>query len=118
VLVVDDFDDAREMLRLILEHHDLDVVEAKDGRDAIERATTHRPDVVLLDLGLPVLSGWDVARALKSDPRTAQIPLIACTAFTQARQHDRAREAGCEDVVVKPIDPSALVDVVRAALHR
>ncbi|MDQ3036091.1 MAG: response regulator [Myxococcota bacterium] len=118
MLVVDDYDDAREMLRMILEHHELDVVEARDGAEAIDSAREHRPDVVLLDLGLPRVSGWDVARALKSDPRTSDIPLIACTAFTLARQHERARDAGCRDIVVKPIDPRALVEVVRSALAR
>lgn len=118
MLVVDDYDDAREMLRMILEHHQLDVLEARDGAEAIECAREHRPDLVLLDLGLPRVSGWDVARTLKSDPATADIPLIACTAFTLARQHERARDAGCAHVVVKPIDPRALVEIVRSALAR
>ncbi|MDQ3034084.1 MAG: response regulator [Myxococcota bacterium] len=118
VLVVDDFDDAREMLCELLTDAGHQVVVAADGGEALALAREVLPRVVLLDLSLPVLSGWDVARALKSNPATASICIIACTAHVHAREHDLALEAGCSRVLTKPIDTRLLLAVVAETLEK
>jgi len=93
-----------------------DVIEAANGADAITRASSHAPDVVLMDLSLPVIDGWEATRRLKKDERTAHIPVVALTAHDGAGELRRATEAGCDWFVPKPCPPDALIAEVRRVL--
>ncbi|MGE5837491.1 MAG: response regulator [Acidobacteriota bacterium] len=112
VLVVDDFDDARDLYRTCLEQAGYRTAGARNGAEAIDRAIELRPDVVLLDLAMPVLDGVEAARRLKADDRTRDSRLLALTGYAVARYAEAARAAGCERVLVKPVLPSDLVDAI------
>ncbi|UJR82886.1 response regulator [Sandaracinus amylolyticus] len=112
VLIVDDFADARALLRTLLEARGYHTVEASDGEQAIALAREVRPDVVLLDLGLPVVSGWDVARVLRDDPTTRDAIIVACTAYSRPSELEQARDAGCAHVLTKPLDFDALLELL------
>jgi len=116
VLVVDDYDDAREMYAESLMVCGFRVIEAADGLQAIELAQRLSPDVILMDLSLPGLDGWEATRRLKADARTMHIPVVALTGHALSSALDRAREAGCDRFVVKPALPDVVVGEVRQAL--
>ncbi|HEY7059052.1 MAG TPA: response regulator [Vicinamibacterales bacterium] len=117
VLLAEDFEDARELYREYLEFSGFAVETASNGREAVERAVTLQPDLILMDASMPVLDGWQATRALKNDPRTSTIPVLALTAhaFDDAKQE--AREAGCDGFITKPCLPDDLVVEVRATLE-
>jgi two-component system, cell cycle response regulator DivK len=116
VLVVDDYDDAREMYAESLLVSGFRVAEAADGAQAVELARTLSPDVILMDLSLPGIDGWEATRRLKQDERTRDIPVIALTAHALASAHEKAREVGCSAVVTKPCLPKELEQEVRRQL--
>lgn len=116
VLVVDDFKDGRELAVETLEHAGIRTIEAGDGPEALAKAKTHRPDLILMDLSLPGLDGWEVTKRLKADAVTRQIRIIALTAHAQSDALDRARKAGADGVITKPCLPSYVVDQVREML--
>lgn len=118
VMVVEDARDAREILVELLTHHGFSVVAAPNGAEALIHAHRHAPDLVLLDLSLPVLDGWGVARALRSDPATQAIPILALTAHATLPEIDRARAAGCDRVFVKPAPHDALILEIRRLIGR
>jgi CheY-like chemotaxis protein len=109
ILLVEDFADAREMYRDYLEFSGFRVETACDGREAIDRARAINPDLVLMDLSLPGIDGWEATRLLKSDPTTRHLIVIALSAHALAAEGDRAREAGCDGFIAKPCLPSDLV---------
>ena len=90
---------------------------ARDGRAGVEAAREHLPDLILLDLGLPVLDGWEVARLLKDDERTRAIPIIALSAHAMAGDRAQALEAGCDDYDTKPVDLGRLLERIAALLR-
>jgi len=108
VLIVDDYPDAVEVLDLLLTASGYVVITAVDGREALHKAQTHLPDVAVLDLQMPGLSGTDVASALRADPRTAHIPLIAATGHARTLLND-ARASGFDALIVKPCGPDDLL---------
>ena len=116
VLIAEDFEDARELYREYLEFSGFEVLTAANGREAIQRAIEVQPDLILMDASMPVLDGWQATRALKSDPNTCHIPILALTAhaFDDAKQ--QAKAAGCDGFITKPCLPDDLVTQVRAAL--
>ena len=116
VLVVDDFQDNREMFAEILSLSGFRVREAENGREALDRAFNEVPDVVLMDLSLPELDGWEATRRLKRDPRTAHVPVVALTGHALAECSRDAREAGCDAFLTKPCLPEVIVDEVRRVL--
>lgn len=116
VLIVEDFDDTRELYRELLEHEGYEVTEARDGGEGLALAREGLPDLIVLDLSMPVLSGWEVARILREEPGTSAIPIIACTAHVHRPEHDRARAAGCMAVLVKPVPLPLLVQLVRESI--
>jgi CheY-like chemotaxis protein len=118
VLVVEDYQDAREMYAAYLQFSGFDVAEAANGVEAIEKTTTLLPDIVLMDLALPRMDGWEATRRLKGDPRTRHIPIVALTGHALAGHADGAREAGCDAFVTKPCLPDALVAEVRRLLDQ
>jgi CheY-like chemotaxis protein len=113
VLIVEDNDDAREMLRLFLERQGQEVFEAADAAEGIALASRVHPDVALVDLGLPVIDGYEVARQMRKLPAPPE-RLIALTGYGQAEDRARCLEAGFDDHIVKPIDPLRLADLLRA----
>lgn len=117
ILIVDDAPSIRAALRTALEHAGLRVVEAEDGRRALEQARQHLPDAVLLDLRMPVLDGWQTARVLRADVRTASIPVIAITGLDEV-QADELERAGFCAHLRKPFTLPQVVTAIRAAVAR
>jgi CheY-like chemotaxis protein len=112
ILIVEDFDDAREMYRDYLEFSGFRVETARDGREAIEKAKTLQPDLILMDLSLPGIDGWEATRLLKAAPDTRHFLIVALSAHALATEGDRARAAGCDGFIAKPCLPSDLVDEI------
>lgn len=103
VLIVEDFEDARDMLVQLLAFHGFRTATAGDGLEAIEQAQKLRPAVILMDLSLPRLDGWEAIRRLKADPGTKGIPVICVTGHGLPENERQAREAGCGSFLVKPV---------------
>lgn len=118
VLVVDDYADAREMYAESLLVSGFRVAEAADGSSAIEQARALSPDVILMDLSLPGMDGWEATRRLKADPRTSHIPVVALTGHAMASALEQARLAGCDRFVAKPALPDVVVEEVRQAISK
>jgi len=116
VLIVEDYEDAREMYAEYLKYSGFRVAEARNGLEALEIAQKLLPDVILMDLALPGMDGWEATRKLKSDDRTRRIPVIAVTGHALSGHSDTARRAGCDAFVSKPCLPDALVAEVRKML--
>jgi two-component system, cell cycle response regulator DivK len=114
VLLVEDNYDNYEMVRFLLERADYTVVGAHTGREAVNAAREHKPDVILMDLSLPELDGWEAAQEIKNDPDIAHIPLIALTAHTLPGDRKKAMEAGFDNYISKPINVPAFYDTVNA----
>jgi CheY-like chemotaxis protein len=112
ILVVEDFDDAREMYRDYLEFSGFRVETARDGREAIDKARALDPDLILMDLSLPGIDGWEATRLLKGDPATSHILIVALSAHALAAEGDRARDAGCDGFIAKPCLPPDLVNEI------
>jgi CheY-like chemotaxis protein len=118
VLVVDDYDDAREMYAESLLVNGFRVAEAADGAQAVEMARRLGPDVILMDLSLPGIDGWEATRRLKADAATQHIPVVALTGHALSSALDAAREAGCVRFVVKPALPDVVIAEVRLAIAK
>lgn len=118
VLLVDDYPDAREMYTEYLEYCGFAVVQAANGVEALQQATETAPDIILMDLSLPVMDGWEATRRLKADRRTANIPVVALTGHALAGISEGARKAGCDAFVTKPCMPEDLVKEIRKVLER
>ena len=117
ILIVDDYPDALDIWALCLRSRGYRVSTASDGAAAIRQAERLMPDLIVLDLELPLVSGFDVARHLRANPDTQFIPLIAATGYSHRGQLDRAREAGFDQIVIKPADPDVLVAEIERALR-
>jgi CheY-like chemotaxis protein len=118
ILLVEDQSDLRRLYAQQLELSGFDVIEAGNGADALTHIAAHSPDVVLMDLSLPILDGWEATRRIKTDERTAHIPVVALTAHDGSGDLQRATRAGCDWFVPKPCPPDALVAEVRRVLAR
>ena len=116
ILLVEDNEMNRDMLSRRLMKKGYDVVMAVDGQQGLAMAASESPDLILLDMSLPVLDGWTAARMLKADPGTAAIPIIALTAHALAGDREKALEAGCEDYDSKPVDLARLLKKIEAQL--
>jgi CheY-like chemotaxis protein len=114
VLLVEDHEEIWDFLSRRLQRRGHQVVVAMDGQAGLDRARAERPDIVLLDMNLPVMDGWTAARALKDDPQTAAIPIIALTAHAMSGDREKAMTAGCDDYHPKPIDFSRLLQQIDA----
>jgi CheY-like chemotaxis protein/nitrogen-specific signal transduction histidine kinase len=118
ILVVEDSPDIRVLIRMLLESAGHEVLTASDGREGVETAVRERPDLILMDLSLPVLSGWEAARQIKSAPETSGITVIAVTAHAMQGDRERALAAGCDGFLSKPIDEETFEKEVGAWLQR
>jgi CheY-like chemotaxis protein len=116
VLVVDDYQDAREMCCEYLTYCGFRVAEARNGQEAVEKAVELLPDVILMDLSLPGMDGWEATRRLKADGKTKRIPVIALTGHALAGHSEGAQAAGCDAFITKPCMPDKLVSEVRRML--
>ena len=116
VLLVDDYPDAREMYSEYLEYCGFEVVQASNGIEALQRALDDTPDIILMDLSLPVMDGWEATRRLKADQRTKAIPVVALTGHALAGISEGAKQAGCDAFVTKPCLPEDLVREIRKIL--
>lgn len=118
VLVVDDFLDNREMYAEYLGYKGFDVLEAASGGEAVELAIAHRPDVILMDLSLPGMDGWEATRRLKADERTRRAAIIALSGHVLPTHTISALEAGCDDFLAKPCLPDALVTSIQQTIAK
>ena len=116
VLIVDDVQDNRTVYVLFLKFSGLRVEEAGDGVEALRKAETLQPDVIVMDLSLPVMDGWEATRRLKRDPRTKRIPVVVLTGHALPEHAKAARDAGCDLVITKPCLPDELLDAIRRIL--
>ena len=116
VLIVDDVQDNRTIYVLFLKFSGFRIAEAENGEEALQKATALLPDVIVMDLSLPVMDGWEATRRLKRDPRTKKIPVIALTGHALPEHARAAREAGCDLVITKPCLPDQLMDALRRIL--
>ena len=117
VLVVDDDDDIRELCRVNLEFEGFDVIDARDGPTALEKAARQRPDVIFLDLMMPEMDGWEVLRRLKENDATAEIPVVMLTARTGEDDQMRGWQEGILEYVSKPFNPLSLVEWAKRAME-
>ena len=118
ILIVEDNGDNRLLLHDMLDVLQYDVVEAVDGAQGVELAASFLPTLILMDLSLPTKNGWDATREIKSNPRTASIPIIALTAHAMPFHRETAMQAGCDDYLTKPVDFADLSLILRAYLAR
>lgn len=116
VLLVEDNEMNRDMLSRRLARNGYEVVMAVDGQQAIAMAGSESPDIILMDMSLPVIDGWEATRRVKADPATKAIPVIALTAHAMAEDEKKARDAGCDDFDTKPVDIQRLVGKIQALL--
>jgi two-component system, cell cycle response regulator DivK len=116
VLVVEDYQDAREMYAAYLQFAGYRVAEAANGLEALEKTRELMPDIILMDLALPKMDGWEATRRLQADERTRDIPLVALTGHALAGFAEGARQAGCDAFVTKPCLPDALVIEIQRML--
>lgn len=118
VLLVEDNETNRDMLSRRLVRNGYEVVMAEDGEQAVHMAAAEMPDIVLMDMSLPVIDGWEATRRLKAKAETSAIPVIALTAHAMAGDRERALEAGCDDYDTKPIELPRLLDKMASLLAR
>ena len=117
ILLVEDNELNLDMLSRRLKRRKFEVVAAVDGLEGVEKAASERPDLILMDLSLPVLDGWEATRRIKSDPQTRDIPVIALTAHAMAEDRRKALEAGCDDYDTKPVELKRLLRKIAAQLE-
>jgi two-component system cell cycle response regulator DivK len=114
ILVVEDQEDNRQILRDLLTSGGFDMIEADNGADAITAAETNRPDLILMDIQLPILDGYEATRRIKANPDLKSIPIIVVTSYALSGDEDKARRAGCDDYVAKPFSPRELLAKIKA----
>jgi CheY-like chemotaxis protein len=118
VLLVEDNEMNRDMLSRRLERKGFEVVFAQDGSIAVDMATSEQPELILMDMSLPVLDGWEATRRIKKNPDTSSIPVIALTAHAMAGDREKALEVGCEDYDTKPVDFPRLLGKIDALIGK
>ena len=116
ILLVEDNEMNRDMLSRRLVRKGYDIVIAVDGQQALDMAAAESPDLILMDMSLPVIDGWETTRRVKANPDTKAIPIIALTAHAMVEDKDKAIEAGCDDFDTKPVDIQRLVGKIQALL--
>ena len=116
ILLVEDNEMNRDMLSRRLERRGYEVTIAVDGQQGVAMAQSESPDVILMDMSLPVMDGWEATRTLKSSPDTKDIPIIALTAHAMSTDRDKAMEAGCDDYDTKPIELTRLLAKIEALI--
>ena len=113
VLLVEDNEDNLVVYRTILDHVGYNVLEARDGEEGVNRARQEHPDLILMDISIPKIDGWEATRRLKADEATRDIPIIALTAHALEEDRERAIAAGCDGYLAKPVEPRRVVEEVQ-----
>jgi two-component system, cell cycle response regulator DivK len=113
ILVVEDQEDNRRILRDLLRHAGFEVIEVGDGEQALTATAAHHPDVILMDIQLPLLDGYEATRRIKADPVLKHIPIIVVTSYALSGDEAKARAAGCDAYMAKPFSPRALLAKIR-----
>ena len=116
ILVVEDQPDNRQIIRDMLAPTDYEITEAENGEQALVAVAKQRPDLILMDIQLPIMDGYAAARRIKADPALRMIPIIAVTSYALSGEEKKAREAGCDDYVPKPFSPRQLLAKIRQYL--
>jgi CheY-like chemotaxis protein len=117
ILLVEDNEMNRDMLSRRLIRRSYEIALALDGKQGVDMALSESPDLILLDMSLPVLNGWDAARILKADPATQKIPIIALTAHAMGGDREKALEAGCDEYETKPVEFKRLLEKIKQFLN-
>lgn len=118
ILLVEDNEDNRIVYSTILKHFGYEVIEAFNGEEGISKARSENPDLILMDISIPIIDGWEATGILKADKQTRHIPIIALTAHALASDRERAMEVGCDGYLAKPCEPRAVVAEVQRFLGR
>jgi two-component system cell cycle response regulator DivK len=118
ILVVEDQEDLRGVLRDLFTSSGYTVIEAVDGAAGVARAKSDRPDIILMDIQMPIIDGYDATRQIKADPNLASIPIVAVSSFAMKGDEEKARAAGCDEYVTKPYSPIQLLRMVRGYLAK
>jgi two-component system cell cycle response regulator DivK len=113
ILVVEDQEDNRQILRDLLSSADYEMDEAENGQEALDAVARQRPDLILMDIQLPIMDGYEATRRIKANPDTKSIPIIVVTSYALSGDEGKAREAGCDAYVTKPYSPRALLAKIR-----
>ena len=116
ILLVEDNEMNRDMLSRRLTRNGFEVAMAVDGRQGVEMSLSERPDLILMDMSLPVMDGWEATRQVKANPETKGIPVIALTAHAMAQDREKAMAAGCDDFDTKPVELPRLLEKIKALL--
>ena len=116
ILVVEDQEDNKQILRDLLGSVGIEIVEADNGRDALALAARHKPDLILMDIQLPIMDGYEATRRIKADPALKSIPIIVVTSYALSGDETKARAAGCDAYVTKPYSPRQLLAAIRKLL--
>ncbi len=116
ILIVEDYDDNRRIMREVLASAGFEVVEAVTGSEGVAMALECRPDLILMDIQLPELDGYEAASRIKADPRLYSVPIIAVTSYALSGDDERAHQAGCSAYVTKPFSPRQLLEIVKQHL--
>jgi CheY-like chemotaxis protein len=117
ILLIEDHEDNRNIYRTILEHFGFRVLLASDGREGVCLARDGQPDLILMDISIPHIDGWEATRILKGDPATADIPVIALTAHALPEDRERAEAVGCDGYLTKPVEPRRVIEEVNRLLE-
>ena len=118
ILVVEDQEDNRQILRDLLASADYEMDEAENGQEALDAVVRQRPDLILMDIQLPIMDGYEATRRIKADPATKSIPIIVVTSYALSGDEGKAREAGCDAYVTKPYSPRQLLAKIREYLPK
>ena len=116
ILVVEDQQDLRDVLRTLLTGSGYEIIEAADGKAGVAQAKTERPDLILMDIQMPVLDGYDATRQIKANPNLKSTPIIAVSSFAMKGDEEKARASGCDHYVTKPYSPVQLLRLIQGYL--
>ena len=116
ILVIEDTEDNRRILRDLLTNAGFELIEAVDGEKGVFAAVEVNPDLILMDIQLPIIDGYEATRRIKANPATRHIPIIAVTSYALSGDEAKAREAGCDDYIAKPFSPRQILAIVRKYL--
>ena len=117
ILVIEDTEDNRRILRDLLTNAGFEVIEAIDGEKGVAAALAEKPDLILMDIQLPVIDGYEATRRIKSDPKSGHIPIIAVTSYALSGDEAKTRDAGCDGYIAKPYSPRQILAMVRDVLR-
>jgi two-component system cell cycle response regulator DivK len=116
ILVIEDTEDNRRILRDLLTNAGFELIEAVDGEKGVAAALDSKPDLILMDIQLPIIDGYEATRRIKANPATRHIPIIAVTSYAMSGDEMKAREAGCDGYVAKPFSPRQILATIRGLL--